>query len=99
MELTKEQERVLNKAKKHIDIARQFNDFESYWIATHDDAHPVPDEEEGYSFFKKWWKDNCNGIDLVRASTSTIKALEKKGFIEIIKVGGSFPDSIKVLNY
>ena len=97
MELTKAQEKVLLNAKKTIDKSRQFNDFESYYQATYN--RPVPDDEREYSFYKNCWEKNCAGMPLVSASTSTLKALVKKGFVEIINVGGNFPDRIKVLNY
>ena len=38
-------------------------------------------------------------IVLCRANSRTIKKLEEIGLVEILEVGGGFPDTLKILNY
>jgi hypothetical protein len=45
------------------------------------------------------YEDERNAIVLTRANTKTLKKLEELGLIEIINIGGTWIDSIKILNY
>ena len=48
--------------------------------------------------YAKWWKAGREqNIILVWTSSSTLRALEKKGIIEIIEDGKNFPDTVKLL--
>lgn len=105
MKLSKAQARILDEAKKKIDLARSFETFEeykgetSYYAKDHGGAEYVRANIEYYEPYRKYWENAKQGMPLVVANSRTIKALEKMGLIEIVDDGGMFPDVIKVLNY
>lgn len=105
MKLTKAQIEVLEYAKMRIDEARAFDTFEEYegetnpYCKSMGGAEYVRQHIEHFERYRKYWEAARQGMPLVTANSRTIKALEKAGLIEIIDDGGSFPDTIKVLNY
>lgn len=105
MKLTETQIEILEKAKKKIDTARSFETFEEYkgetdrFCKDRGGAEYVRQNIEKFEDYRKYWENAKQGMPLVSANSRTIKALEKAGLIEIIEDGGTFPDTIKVLNY
>lgn len=58
------------------------------------------EQDEAYytEHYKHYWLDALNNIALTsRVSSSTLKALENLGYIEIINDGRNFVDTIKLL--
>ena len=55
------------------------------------------DAKEYAERFKDYYEERKQGIALMRASSSTLRALEKKGFIEIIEDGGRWIDRVKII--
>ena len=53
--------------------------------------------EEYKNTYKEYYENARNGQPLTTASTSTLKALEKRGFIRIIETGGTSPDTIELV--
>ena len=97
MKLTESQEKVLEQAKRDIDEARKYKDFDSWLEARR--SYIVEKNTRAYDLYKMCWEKARDGMPLVSANTATIKALEKKGFIEIIEIGGRFPDRVRVIGY
>ena len=105
MKLSKAQEDILANAKRKIDEARAYDTFEEYkgetdhYCKRMGGAEFVRNNIEYFEFYRKYWENARQGMPLVTANSRTIKALEKLGLIEIVSDGGSFPDTIKVINY
>lgn len=99
--LTSTQQQVMQGFKKDIDYARNCETYDQYI-----------DNSNYSNAFKKMYKENKNmkqhylneqiGIVLAMTSSNTLVALEKKGFIQIIKDSANQycgVDVIQVLNY
>ena len=105
MKLSMAQIKVLESAKRSIDKARAYENFEEYQGATdpycrgRGGAEYVRAHMEYYEPYRHYWEEAKEGVTLIFANSRTIKALEKAGLIEIIQDGGIYPDRIKVLNY
>lgn len=106
MKLSKVQQEVLDHAKTEIDLARKL-DYPDWLKATDHYFQPENRSEALQEAIekecrKKYWENDRKGIVLTHCSSHTIRALEKRGLIEIIEdsieTGGSI-DVVKVLNY
>ena len=97
MKLSKAQQRVIDYAKADIDFARTHTIRE--WAIKGEGL--ISEENIAYKIenYGKYYERQKNAICLTTANTKTLEALRDMGLIEIIRVGGSFPDTIKILNY
>ena len=104
MKLSEAQKEIIERAHNKIDYARTHTLIE--W-ATNCLGYSGKDLEdyqisrvESYANnYRKYYEQERKAIVLCRANSRTIKKLEEIGLVEILKVGGSFPDTIKILNY
>ena len=109
MKLSKTMQAVLDHAKCDIDLARKLN-YPEWLMATN---HCFQNTDSEYwqkqykkalaeEYLKKYWEMHRNAEVLTHCSSHTIRALEKRGLIEIIEdsveTGGSI-DVVKILNY
>jgi len=111
MKLTTSQQEVMDRAKARIDFARSHNFYDwfrkcyrFYESNSEEDIDKyIEKEEQRYPTMKDYYKNRyegeINAITIVMANTRTLKALEKLGLIEMLEEGGSYPDSIKIINY
>ena len=107
MKLSKTQQKVLEEARAYIETARKYETFEEYFIAEKakrcNCMYNTPEKYKarnmkGWKSYEELWKQaKFEGIALTTANTRTLEALAKSGMIEIIKIGGSYTDRIKVL--
>lgn len=103
--MSKAMEKVMEDAKRSIDIARSYETFEEYvgntdtYAQGRGGAEYVKANIESYEWQRKYWENAKQGMPLVKANSNTIKALAEMGLIEIINDGKNFPDTIKVVNY
>lgn len=113
--LTKAQTEVVDEAKRKIDEAREAKSFEDYKIKSFEkNTSSLKDEnyrkyvlniylsqlKRGeYEWERKYYEKYKTGLVLVTANTKTLKKLEELGIIELVSVGNSYPDWIKLLNY
>ena len=93
--LTKTQQRVIDEAKASIEEART-KSFEDWVTST---AHELVEElpERWVSVLRRDYDGLREGIAIVKASSNTLRALETKGFIEIVSDGGRNIDHIKLV--
>ena len=109
--LSTTQQKVLNEIKKSINFAKQFSNFKEYWIAqqigipgsaSYEKLIKLYEEKyislEIEKTYKKFWLDRLNNITLTICSSSTLRALEKAGYIEIINDAGKDVDTVKLVN-
>ena len=83
--LTSAQQNAIDKAMKEINYARSFNSFEDYindLYAT--SRQEVRDNKINNPSERKWYEETINGIVLASSyvSTTTLKVLERKGWIK-----------------
>ena len=79
-------------------IARRFNEYG--YKSLEDAINDVEKELQEYAEkYGKYYYNEKNGVVLTQANSRTLKALERLNLIEIIEDGGSYIDSIKILNY
>ena len=104
--LTKTQQEIMETLYASIKEAKSVNTFEEYF-----DRYMACRRNCEYNTIEKslshdphcldsdikWWEMRRSNIDLIYANTKTIQALEKAGYIEIVKVGGLSADCVKVL--
>ena len=99
--MTKTQEKVLNEIRDSIAYAKKFDNFKDYHIhvqARYCEGKPCYQEilehytkqwekhgEESEKYYKKYWLDKLNNITLTHCSSATLRALEREGYIRIIK--------------
>lgn len=109
--LSATQQKVLNKIRERIAFAKQFNNFKNFWVAKeieHARESEAYEElkalyEERYitwnieKTYKKYWLNELNNITLTTCSSSTLRALENQGYIEIIHDAGSGVDTVKLI--
>lgn len=109
--LSTTQQKVLDNIEESINFAKQFSNFKDYWIAkeigtpgsasyeklikTYEEKYISLEIEKTY---KKYWLDRLNNITLTICSSSTLRALEKAGYIEIINDAGKDVDTVKLIN-
>ena len=107
--LSKAQEAILNEAKKNIDEARSYKTYEEYAYNTSyrfysrfssfEEAIQEIREDSLYDIGIELYEELKSGIAFIKANTRTIEKLEEMGLIEIVRIGGSRYDRIKILNY
>ena len=104
MKLSEAQKEIIEKAHNEIDYARTHTLIE--WATNclgysgKDLKDYQIDRVESYANnYRKYYEQERKAIVLCRANSRTIKKLEEIGLVEILEVGGSFPDTIKILNY
>lgn len=111
MKLSEAQTRVIEKAKRDIDLARECDTYEEYFMkyeAPHcNAAYNTPEkfkakDLDSWNWYKKGWEDHKDGIVLTHCNSRTLVKLEQYGLIEIITDSNGQEygiDKIKVLNY
>lgn len=101
--LTKAQEKLWNEIQNRLTefkdenyIFNYFTENQSRFYANFDEFKN--DKNSTYSFLEKCHKKAIeSNIVFIRANTKTLKGLEELGYIQIMNIGGSFSDDIKVL--
>ena len=99
--LTTTQEEVLNEIKDYIAFAKKFDNVKNYYIAGkcryckgRPDYEKIyqyekelfeEDEERITNAYKKYWEMGLKNIALTHCSSSTLRVLERKGYIKILK--------------
>lgn len=111
MKLSEAQTRVIEKAKRDIDMARECATYEEYFMkyeAPHcNAAYNTPEkfkarDIDSWNYYKKYWEEHKDGIVLTHCNSRTLVKLEQYGLIEIITDSNGQEygiDKIKVLNY
>lgn len=104
MKLSGAQKEIIEKAHNEIDFARTHTIIEWAtkclgYLGRELEEYEIDRVESYANDYKKYYEREKNGIVLCRANSRTIKKLEEMGFVEILEVGGSFPDTLKILNY
>lgn len=111
--LSTTQQKVLNKIRNEIAFAKQFNNFKDFWMAEeigyareseayeelkalYEERYINYDIEKTY---KKFWLNELNNITLTICSSSTLRALENQGYIEIIHDAGLGVDTVKLIKF
>lgn len=111
--LSTTQQEVLNKIRKEIAFAKQFDNFKDFWVAQkigyaceseayeelkafYEKRYITRDIEKTY---KKYWLNELNNITLTICSSSTLRALENQGYIEIIHDAGLGVDTVKLIKF
>lgn len=95
MKLSETQEKVLNKIKRSIDDAKQFESYEQlfnskehygcYRNLTYKEVIKKYGNDELYRYEKYWEEQKYENITLIYCNSKTLKKLEKLGYIEIIR--------------
>lgn len=112
MKLSQAQQRVIDQATREIDFARTHNFYDWYrhamncatWSDSEIDDHMEKEGAQwnglgGKEYELREYDNRKKGQALVMANTKTLASLERLGIIEIINEGGTYPDTIKVINY
>ena len=90
-------------AKKRRDLPPIDDPTTKWFIKEHgQDAYDRYVKEQINGYIKrcgKYYELAREGIVLCTANTRTLNKLESLGLIEIVNIGGSTPDRIKILNY
>ena len=111
--LSATQQKVLNEIRKDVAFAKQFDNFKDFWMAQktgyareseayeklkayYEEIYITWDIEKTY---KKCWLNQLNNITLTICSSSTLRALENQGYIEIIHDAGSGVDTVKLIKF
>jgi len=105
MKLSAVQQRIIDKAKADIDIARTF-DYPEWLISTHG-QYFTPERVREYieeEYLKCQWEERRSGIALAQANSRSIEKLAALGLIEIIRNGKDEKrayaiDKFRLLNY
>lgn len=100
MKLTNAQQEVMDDAIRQIDTARALDYME--WL--HNQATAIRDLDDAVAreYLKEYWEKHREGLALTHCSSATLRNLEKRGLIEIIRdsAGERYGlDWVKVLNY
>jgi hypothetical protein len=96
--LTQTQQNILDGIKEKIKKAKAHETYESYVLANYDNKSQWQIEMElKEQSYKEYWLQNLDNIALTSCSSSSLRALENKGYIKIIKDGGRFIDTVKLL--
>jgi hypothetical protein len=97
-DLTPAQQRDMNKLHKGIAEAKAHDTYES-WIRSWEDPRWVEKQIEK-RFLEDTYNDYLNNICLMDTSHQTLRALERKGYIEVITFSGDTGtriDKVRVL--
>jgi DNA-binding MarR family transcriptional regulator len=95
-DLTPTQRKLMQEIHQDIANAKAHETYEDYVKANYKNNTPEDIEREiKKQTYKHFWEENLNNIALTKTSTNTLKALEKKGYIQIIEIGNI--DKVKVL--
>lgn len=109
--LSAAQQKVLNEIRKDVAFAKQFDNFKDFWVAQeteyardsaayetikaqYEEKYVTCDIEKKY---KKYWLNQLNNVTLTICSSATLRALEKQGYIEIVKDAGLGVDTVRLL--
>lgn len=104
MKLSKAQQEVMDKARKDIDIARQYDYPEWYRVTQTWCRKDAIEKNIANGQLKEYWEADRRGEVLTHCNSKTLEKLQALGLIEIIhdsKKDKSYYgiDTIKVLNY
>lgn len=102
VKLTPAQEKVMNKAYKDIDLARNNNYAEWVRKSIKGFTDEYIEDRIRLEDRKDWYEDRKNGIVLTCCNTKTLRKLEELGLIKIIEdsTGSTWGiDTVKILNY
>lgn len=107
MKISKTQSELLEKIKMDINKAREAKDFKNwYWSVsrlnasvTFENCIEKLEELNSLKYYKNRFEELKEGIALTQTSSSTLRALENKGLIEIIIDAGNGIDHVRLLNF
>ena len=97
--LTKAQEKELKTIIGYIEYGKQFNSAEDLYNSLNYTGKWEDLKEDWQQAYIEDYERRLNNIALRGANSNTIRALEKKGYIEIIKDGKNNCDIVKVLHF
>lgn len=97
------QTQTLETIRKSILEAKQCTTYEEYYNKESSNRYNYQEMilkfgQKEADTYKLYWKNKLKNITLTNCSSSTLKVLEKAGYIEIIVDGGNWTDTVKLLN-
>ena len=101
--MTKAQETLWNKIQERLNKLKDenyiFNWFTENQSKFYNDFDEFKNDKNGmFPFLQEWHQKAVeSNIIFIKSNSKTLKALEKEGLIQIMEIGGSFSDDIKVL--
>ena len=105
--LTATMEKVLNKIREDIRIAKSYDNYEDYYNEV--EAKYYNERYNNYrkvlerygeaeaNSYKKYWENRRKNITLTSCSSATLRALEERGYIRIIEDGGRWTDRVELI--
>lgn len=101
IKLSEAQEKAYNKILERLEYAKGCTSLKEYYLKDRGNSEWMWDKmtEEEKEFFTKCWlnaKDN-NQVLTSAVSSATLRSLEKKGLIKIIRDGGRYVDEVEVI--
>ena len=103
MKLSAAQQKVLDEAKKQIDIARSCNTYKDFVYATCSNmSSDCKDRLVSDGTFERYWEDRVNGIVRTHCNSKTLQSLQNQGLIEVLRYStgeAAGIDIIKIVNY
>lgn len=99
MGLTKTQKVLYNNMLEKINLAKQSKTYNEYVMNNKEIAPHFKQLNIENNFYKETYLNLKNNIVLALSSSTTLRALENKGYIKIIKDGKSGVDVVKVIKY
>jgi DNA-binding PadR family transcriptional regulator len=97
--LTPAQEKELKRIIDHINYGKQFSSAEELYNSWGYTTKWEDLKSEYQAIHIEDYNNRLNNITLTSANSSTLRALEKKGYIEIIRDGKKDYDIVKVLQF
>lgn len=101
--MTKAQEKLWNEIQNKLNNLKDENYIFNWFVENQSRFYANFDEFKNdkngmYSFLEECHKKAIeSNVMFIQANTKTLKGLEELGYIQIMNVGGSFSDDIKVL--
>lgn len=103
MKLSAAQQKVLDEAKKQVDIARSCSTYKDYVYATCSNLrNDFKDRLVSDGTLATYWEDLVNGIVRTHCNSKTLQSLQANGLIEVLRDSTGEADGvdiIKLVNY
>jgi len=103
MKLSAAQQKVLDEAKKQINIARSCRTYKDYVYATcFNLSNAYKDKLVSDETFARYWEDRVNGVVRTHCNSRVLQSLQAQGLIEVLRDStgeAAGIDVIKLVNY